>query len=57
MRTPVLLRALVRWFATIIFPIFLGFYCQNLNYLTHLNGMLGILVIMVGRAAGVEWLV
>jgi|LauGreDrversion4_1035100.scaffolds.fasta_scaffold296000_1 hypothetical protein len=48
MRTPVLLRAFVRWYLTIIFPIFLGFYGQNLNNVTRLPGMLGILIILVG---------
>ena len=54
MRTPVLLRCFVRWYTMIIFPVFLGFYGQNLSHTTRLPGMLGILIIWVRLAIFTE---
>ncbi len=44
MRTPVLLRAMIRWMAFIIFPVFLGYCSKGLHYVT--NGMSGMVAIL-----------
>lgn len=52
MRTPVHLRALVRWSVTIVFPVFTGFYAQNLSHVTRLSGVFGVLVVLVSGMTG-----
>ena len=57
MRTPVLIRALVRWSCMIVFPVFSGFYAQNLSHVTQLAGMFGTLVVLVSLTIhSVHWL-
>ena len=49
-----LIKALVRWSCMIVFPVFSGFYAQNLSHVTQLSGMFGVLVVTVSLA--IQWL-
>ncbi|GAX84419.1 hypothetical protein CEUSTIGMA_g11840.t1 [Chlamydomonas eustigma] len=47
MRTPVMLRCWIRWTGAVIFPVYLGFYSQNLDNVLKASGTLGLLFLFV----------